>query len=90
MIADCNKRVRMPFGFDHKDLAFKDHGTRTARLTRSTDALGNGTAAGEELDCYTADGEDDGDDGSSSDRSGSYVTTCCSTSKSMTTAAAGG
>ena len=28
---------------------------------------------GEELDCYTADGEDNGDDGSSSDRSGSYV-----------------
>ena len=36
--------------------------------------MGYGTAAGEELDCYTADGEDDGDDGSSSDRSGSFVT----------------
>ena len=36
--------------------------------------LDYGTTAGEGLDCYTADGEDDVDDGSSSDRSKSYVT----------------
>ena len=36
--------------------------------------LDYGTTAGEGLDCYTADGEDDRDNGSPSDRSRSYVT----------------
>ena len=43
-------------------------------LRRGTDALGFGTAIGEELDYYTMDGEEDGDDGLPSDMSGSYVT----------------
>ena len=54
--------------------AARDENSETDALSRGTDASGYGTATGEELDCYTADGEDDGDDGSSSDRSESYVT----------------
>ena len=83
--------------------AARDENSETDALSRGTDASGYGTATGEELDCYTADGEDDGDEGSSSDSSESYVTRdsgttnnltsrprlCCSTSESMTTAAAG-
>ena len=81
-----------------------DDNSETDVLSRGTDASGYGTAAGEELDCYTADGDDDGDKGSSSDSSESYVTRdggttnnltsrprlCCSTSESMITAAVGG
>ena len=80
-----------------------DENGGTDVLSWGTDVLGYGTAAGVELDCYTADGEDVGDNGSLSDRSGSYVTRdggttsnnfpcprrCCSTIKSMTTAAVG-
>ena len=54
--------------------AARDENSETDALSRGTDASGYGTATGEELDCYTADGEDDVDDGSSSDRSESYVT----------------
>ena len=58
--------------------AARDENSETDTLSRGTNASGYGTATGEELDCYTADGEDDGeddgDDGSSSDRSESYVT----------------
>ena len=54
--------------------AARDENSETDALSRGTDASGHGTATGEELDCYTTDGEDDGDDGSSSDRSESYVT----------------
>ena len=54
--------------------AARDENSETDALSRGTDASGYGTATGEELDCYTTDGEDDGDDGSSSDRSESYVT----------------
>ena len=59
---------------DRATAAARDENSETDALSRGTDALGYGTAAGEDLDCYTADGEDDGDDGSSSDRSGSFVT----------------
>ena len=52
----------------------RDENGDTYALRRGTDALGFGTAAGEELDCYTADGEEDRDDGLPSDMSGSYVT----------------
>ena len=83
--------------------AARDDNSETDVLSRGTDASGYGTAAGEELDCYTADGDDDGDEGSSSDSSESYVTRdggttnnltsrprlCCSKSESMITAAAG-
>ena len=72
-------------------------------LSWETDASGYGSAASEELNCYTLDGDDDGDEGSSSDSSESYVTRdggttnnltsrprlCCSTSESMITAAVG-
>ena len=61
--------------------------------------MGYGTAAGEELDCYTADGEDDGDDGSSQKRELRHqglrddeklpVHGRNNSSESMTTAAAG-
>ena len=54
--------------------AARDENSETDTLSRGTNASGYGTATGEELDCYTADGEDDVDDGSSSDRSESYVT----------------
>ena len=54
--------------------AARDENSKTDALSRGTVASGYGTAMGEELDCYTAGGEDDGDEGSSSDRSASYVT----------------
>ena len=54
--------------------AARDENSETDTLSRGTNASGYGTATGEELDCYIADGEDDVDDGSSSDRSESYVT----------------
>ena len=54
--------------------AARDENSKTDALSRGTDASGYNTATDEELDCYTADGEDDVDDGWSSDRSESYVT----------------
>ena len=40
--------------------AARDKNSETDALSRGTDALGYGTAVGKELDCYTADGEDNG------------------------------
>ena len=54
--------------------AARDENSETDTLSRGTNASGYGTATGEELDCYTADGDYDGDEGSSSDSSESYVT----------------
>ena len=45
---------------DRAAAAAQDENSETDALSRVMDALGYGTAAGEDLDCYTADGENNG------------------------------
>ena len=49
------------FAFTKKDdepVAAQDENGKTGAHSQGTDALGYGTTAGKELDCYAADGEE--------------------------------
>ena len=49
------------FAFTKKDdepVAARDENGKTGAHSQGTDVLGYGTTAGEELDCYAADGEE--------------------------------